>query len=99
RAEIEVLQSKNPAQQDKEWAASVKNLRESAAKLIESTPDAPEQARLLILNIEDPGTLADFLASSLTLDTAQKQDLLEELDVGKRDSEVALLVWTPHEIA
>src|SRR4029079_17183462 len=99
RAEIEVLQSKTPAQQDKEWAASVKNLRESAAKLIESTPDAPEQARLLILNIEDPGTLADFLASSLTLDTAQKQDLLEELDVVKRVRAVQLRISTQLEIA
>ena len=98
RAEVDVLEQKLPPTDDKEWAASVKNLRESAAKFIELTPDAPEQARLLILNIEDPGTLADFLASSLSLDTAQKQDLLEELDIVKRVRAVQLRISTQLEI-
>ena len=31
-----------------------------------------------------PGNLADFLAANLDLDTQEKQDLLEELDVAKR---------------
>ena len=99
RAEVELLPSTNPPTNDKEWEASVKNLRESATKLAEMTPDAPEQARLLILNIEDAGTLADFLASSLVLDTAQKQDLLEELDVVKRVRAVQLRVSAQLEIA
>jgi ATP-dependent Lon protease len=99
RAEVDVLESTKPPVEDKQWAASIKNLRESAARLIEMTPDVPEQARLLIFNIEDPGTLADFLASSLTLDTPQKQDLLEELDVIKRVRAVQLRISAQLEIA
>lgn len=99
RAEVNVLSNPPTVTEDKELAALVKNLRESAAKLIESTPDAPEQARLLVLNIEDPGTLADFLASSLPLDTDQKQDLLEELDVVKRLRAVQLRISAQLEIA
>lgn len=99
RAQVKVIESVAPAPASTEWTASVNNLRESAAKLIEMTPDAPEQARMLILNIEDPGTLADFLASSLNLDTPQKQDLLEELDVVKRVRSVQLRVSAQLEIA
>lgn len=99
RAEIELLESSAPRTGDNEWAASVRNLRQSAAKLIEMTPDVPEQARLLVMNIEDPGMLADFLASSLALETAQKQDLLEELDVVKRVRAVQLRVSAQLEIA
>ena len=40
--------------------------------------------RLAIRNIDSPGLLADFLAGTLNLETQQKQDLLEELDVVKR---------------
>ena len=94
-----MFQSISPPSDDKQFTASIKNLRETAAKLIELTPDAPEQARLLILNIEDPGTLADFLASSLSLDTMQKQDLLEELDVVKRVRAVQLRVSAQLEIS
>jgi ATP-dependent Lon protease len=38
----------------------------------------------MILNIESPEQLADFLAPNLNVDFAQKQALLEELDVEKR---------------
>jgi ATP-dependent Lon protease len=51
------------------------------------------------MNIADPGGLADFLASSLTLETAQKQDLLEELDVVKRVRAVQLRISAQLEIA
>ncbi len=60
RAEVDLPNSIVPAQ-TKEWEATFRNLRDSAAKLFELTPDAPEQARLMILNIEDPEQLADLL--------------------------------------
>jgi ATP-dependent Lon protease len=99
RAEVDVLGSSTPPASDSQWQATVKNLRESAVKLIELTPEAPEQARMLAMNIEDPGMLADFLAGSLNLETSQKQDLLEELDVVKRVRAVQLRVSAQLEIA
>ena len=50
-------------------------------------------------NLEDPGRLADLMAGSLNLDSAQKQDLLEELDVVKRVRAVLLRVSAQLEIA
>src|SRR5207247_7207983 len=74
-------------------------LRESALRLIELTPDVPEQARALVVSVEDPGALADLLANSLNLDTAQRQDLLEELDIVKRVRAVLLRLSAQLEIA
>ena len=59
RAEIDLPQSILPPP-SKEWEATFRNLRDSAARLFELTPDAPEQARMMIMNIESPEQLADF---------------------------------------
>src|SRR5437763_1197968 len=83
RAEVDLPDSVSRPE-SKEWQAEFRNLRDSAAKLFELTPDAPEQARLMILNIEDAEQLADFLAPNLNIDVAEKQAILEELDVEKR---------------
>ena len=83
RAEVDLPQSILPPP-SKEWEATFRNLRDSASRLFELTPDAPEQARMMIMNIESPEQLADFLAPNLNIDVAQKEALLEELDVEKR---------------
>src|SRR5438477_1307256 len=98
RADIDLPQSIVP-QPSKEWEATFRNLRDSAARLFELTPDAPEQARLMIMNIENPEQLADFLAPNLNIELAQKQALLEELDVEKRVRAVQEHVSAQLEIA
>ena len=52
RAEVDLLKSVSPPE-SKEWEATFRNLRDSAAKLFELTPEAPEQARLMVLNIDN----------------------------------------------
>jgi ATP-dependent Lon protease len=98
RAEVELLNSKLPPS-TKEWEATFRNLRDSAAKLLELTPDMPEQARAVVLSIEDPEQLADFLAPNLNVETAQKQAILEELDVEKRLAAVQKGISAQLEIA
>ncbi|HXX41356.1 MAG TPA: endopeptidase La [Chthoniobacterales bacterium] len=98
RAEIDLVKSVSPAA-TKEWQATFQNLRDSAARLFELTPEAPEQARLMILNIDDPEQLADFLAPNLNVDLAQKQALLEEVDVEKRVAAVQKQISAQLEIA
>ena len=83
RAEIDLVESIS-LPESKEWQATFRNLRDSAARLFELTPESPEQARMMVLNITDPEQLADFLAPNLNVDVAQKQAILEETDVEKR---------------
>ena len=83
RAEIDLPEPILPPL-DNEWQAEFHNLRDSAARLLHLTPDAPEQAATIVRSIDDPGQLADFLTPNLDVPIAQKQALLEELDVRKR---------------
>jgi ATP-dependent Lon protease len=98
RAEVDLPNSISPPQ-TKEWEATFRNLRDSAAKLFELTPDAPEQVRLMVLNIDNAEQLADFLASNLNIDVAEKQAILEELDLEKRVRAVQQHVSAQLEIA
>jgi len=98
RAEVTLLESIMPPA-TKEFEAEFRNLRDSAARLLELTPEAPEGASTIIRSIESAGQLADFLAPNLNIDLAQKQALLEELDVVKRLRAVQTHISTQLEIA
>jgi ATP-dependent Lon protease len=98
RAEITVLESIKPPP-SKEWEAAFRNLRDSAARLLELTPDAPEQSGVLLRSIDDPEQLVDFLAPNLNVDVAQKQAILEELDLEKRLRAVQTHISSQLEIA
>jgi ATP-dependent Lon protease len=97
KAEVRVLESSTPPE-SKQWEAEIKNLRENALKIIELSPDIPDQARAVLLNLTDGGQLADFLATNLNVDAAQKQALLEELDVAKRVKAVQIHIAAQLEI-
>jgi ATP-dependent Lon protease len=98
RAEVDVVKSVSPPE-SKEWKATFRNLRDSAARLFELTPEAPEQARLTVLNIPTAEQLADFLAPHLNVDVSQKQSILEEADVEKQVRVVQKHVSAQLEIA
>jgi ATP-dependent Lon protease len=83
RAEISLLESHQPPE-TKEFEAAFRNLRDSAARLLDLTPDAPDQAAVTVRSIDHAETLVDVLAPNLNIDVAQKQSILEELDVATR---------------
>jgi ATP-dependent Lon protease len=99
RAEVDGLHSVLPAKPSPEWDAAVKGLRDTAIQLLELTPGAPQEMRMVILNIADPGMLADFVAGSLNFEIAKKQAMLEELDVVRRVRAVHQQVSSQLEIA
>ncbi len=98
RAEVETLEML-PAPGTKEFEAAFRNLRDSAAKLLELSPDVPEQARAIVLGIDDAEQLTDFLAPNLNIDVGQKQALLEENDLEKRVRTVQASISSQLEIA
>ncbi len=61
-------------------------------KLVELNTDIPEDMLLYALNADDPGWLADLVASSLSLSTAISQQVLEKLDPQERIAQVAELL-------
>jgi ATP-dependent Lon protease len=98
RAEVDLPESISPPA-GSEWQAEFHNLRDSATRLVELTPDTPDEAAGIIRNIDDAGQLADFLAPNLEVSVAQKQAILEELDVRKRVRAVQTSISSQVEIA
>ncbi|MHC4531357.1 MAG: LON peptidase substrate-binding domain-containing protein, partial [Planctomycetota bacterium] len=74
----------------KKLQALIVNVRQAANRVIELSPNVPEEASVLLENIENPSALADFLAANLSLELSKKQQLLEELHPTKRLEEISL---------
>jgi ATP-dependent Lon protease len=53
-------------------------------KVVELAPNLPAELAIMAMNIEEPGALADLIASTLNIPLADKQNLLETLDVKGR---------------
>src|SRR3954447_22025957 len=64
--------------------ALVASVRQQANRVIELSPNTPDEAAQVLNSITNPSALADFLAANLQADTLEKQKMLEELDVEKR---------------
>lgn len=64
--------------------ALVNSVRQQANRVIELSPNTPDEAAQVLNSITNPSALADFLAANLQADTLEKQSMLEELDVEKR---------------
>ncbi|MDP6637424.1 MAG: endopeptidase La [Phycisphaerae bacterium] len=74
------------------------NARSLASRVIELSPSIPDEASLVVSNIEYPGALADFLGANLQLDLSLRQKLLEQLDVAKRLDEVGVAMQKQLEV-
>ena len=48
------------------------------------SPQLPDEIYVHAINIEDPGTLADLVASNLNLELAERQEILETTDIAER---------------
>jgi ATP-dependent Lon protease len=88
KAKVELL--KVETRMTKQLQAMMVSVRRTANRVIALSPNVPEEASVLLENIEEPSSLADFLAANLTMEIAQKQDLIEELDPGKRLEKISV---------
>jgi ATP-dependent Lon protease len=79
---VEVLEDTIPAGPSMD--ALLASVRQQANRVIELSPNTPDEAAQVLNSIQNPSALADFLAANLQADTADKQLVLEELDVEKR---------------
>src|SRR5580765_5519305 len=70
--------------------ALVASVRQQANRVIELSPNTPDEAAQVLNSITNPSALADFLAANLQADSLEKQKMLEELDVEKRIRMVAV---------
>ena len=67
-----------------ELEALSRNVQRSFTEIIEQIPYLPEELQLAVTNVDDPSALAHLIAGALRISPVEKQELLEEVDVGKR---------------
>ena len=85
--EIESLQDINTGSSD-EMKAFMASMKEQATKIVELSQNLPDEAKLVVKNINGPAFLTHFIASNLNIDTRQKQELLEIADLKERAQKV-----------
>ncbi len=96
RARVDYLSVKAPM--TKKLQALIVSVRQTANRVINLSPNVPEEASLLLENIENPSALADFLAANTSLPIPEKQALLEELDPGKRLEKISVALANQLEV-
>jgi ATP-dependent Lon protease len=83
-AEYESI-AEGPAVVTSEIEAMQRNVVSQFQQIVTSSPTLSDDLQTIAINIDDPGRLADFIASSLPfLTTADKQELLETSDINAR---------------
>ncbi len=89
RAELEVMKPEVPSL---ETDAMLGTLRELAQKIIDLTPQIPPEAEFLVRSVNDPGQLADIVASNMNIPPEEKQGLLETFPTRERVEKVIALL-------
>jgi ATP-dependent Lon protease len=81
-----------------ELVAMHRNLAGLFSKLIGFLPQAPREMEMEVNNITDSNLLTYFIASSMRLDTADRQGLLEERNTEKRMRKLTMLLTKELEV-
>ena len=91
-AQVSVYPEKNRNNESKEQQALFESLKDISLKIIQLSPDIPNEASMAIKNIHGLSFLTNFISSNMKVETAEKQMLLEIADLGQRASKVLELL-------
>ena len=81
---VDVTRTPDVVDEGKELDALLVTARDLMTQIVDLSPRIPQEATAVVTSIESPGQLADFIAANISVDTEQKQALLEEPRVDRR---------------
>jgi ATP-dependent Lon protease len=90
RARIETI--KEFEEKDNETEALMSNVLGQFSRIVELSPGLPPEIGQMAKTVQEPGTLADMVASTINATPEEKQQVLEFIDVKKRLQEVTRLL-------
>lgn len=96
KAKVELVRT--ATRYTKKLQALVVGVRNTASRVISLSPNVPEEASMLLENIQDPSALADFLAATLNIPIDEKQLLLEETNAHKRLEKISVALANQLEV-
>ena len=82
KARVELIQE--AVQDDSRTLAYMRGVANNFMKIIDATEALSEELKVVVMNIDDPGRLADLVATNLDIEVAEKQKILEEPSPRKR---------------
>jgi ATP-dependent Lon protease len=95
-AAVEYLENEN--EETIEVRALTRSLIMEMKQLSKGNPLFTEEMRLNMVNIDQPGKIADFISSIMNLDRTDQQDILETLDVRERMEKVLIFIKKEQEL-
>ena len=82
----------------KKIKAMMVSVRQAANRVIALSPNAPEEASIMLENLSSPLALADFIAATLNVSLKEKQAFLEEFNPTKCLQKVSLALASQLEL-
>ncbi len=83
---------------DMETEALARNVSDQFIRMISMAPSLPEELKIAIVNIDNPGRLADMIAAHLNLTVSEKQQVLEAINVKMRLQKVTTFIIREMEV-
>ena len=83
-ARVEKVQESEANSEDSEIQARLLQLRERTAEIVGLMPNAPDELVMSMQNMTSPSLMADFVAGLIDLNAAEKQEVLETVDLKAR---------------
>lgn len=90
-ARIQFLEDDFP-KDDPEFNALVSSIKDHSEQIVQQSPNMPNEAGLVLRNIEQQSFLVHFIASNISAKTSEKQGLLEENNVKLRTEKLLALL-------
>jgi ATP-dependent Lon protease len=85
RAKVKALPDVVPDDKKADFDALVRSVTTLFQQAVQLSPTLSDDLQTVVMNIDDPGRLADFIAANLpSLSSTEKQELLESLDLQSR---------------
>ena len=83
KAKVDVLQDAID-KDDVETEALATNAKNQFSRMVSVSPHLPEELKIVVVNIDNPGRLSDLISSHLNISVPEKQEILESTNVKER---------------
>ncbi|MCK5423601.1 MAG: LON peptidase substrate-binding domain-containing protein, partial [Deltaproteobacteria bacterium] len=90
KAKIDII--KEEFEKEVETEALMVSIKNLFQKAVELSPHIPAEVGILVMNMDNPGTLADLIASNFNISVGEKQEILEILNIKKRLEKVVSIL-------
>ncbi|MEO6903250.1 MAG: endopeptidase La [Bacteroidia bacterium] len=84
KAAVKPFTEIRPKKEDQEFIALVSSLKDLALQIVKHSPNIPSEAGFALRNIESHSFLINFISSNMNAPVAEKQKMLEVLDLKER---------------